>query len=217
MDDSLKVQKKNTRWGYAMCKIYGYCRCSTNETKQDMDRQKRELKEMGATNDTIYMEYESGTKLNRPELNKLLSVVKEGDTIVTTEVTRITRSTKQLCDILELVKQKKIKLVIKDSITVNCVTGEIDPMTKAFLQISGVFAELERDMIVSRIKSGLANKRAKGVKLGRPRLTIDDVPKKVIQMFSLFQNGELTKTDYAKVCSISRPTLDKYIAIMTDR
>lgn len=200
-----------------MCKIYGYCRCSTNETKQDIDRQKRELKEMGATNDTIFMEYESGTKINRPELNKLLSVVKEGDTIVTTEVTRITRSTKQLCDILELVEQNKIKLVIKGSITVDCTAGEIDPMTKAFLQIAGVFAELERDMIVSRIKSGLANKRAKGVKLGRPRLTIDDVPKKVIQMFSLFQNGELTKTDYAKVCGISRPTLDKYIAIMTDK
>ena len=200
-----------------MCKIYGYCRCSTNETKQDMDRQKRELKGLGATNDTIYMEYESGTKINRPELNKLLSVVKEGDTIVTTEVTRITRSTKQLCDILELVEQNKIKLVIKGSITVDCTAGEIDPMTKAFLQIAGVFAELERNMIVSRIKSGLASKRAKGVKLGRPRLTIDDVPKKVIQMFSLFQNGELTKTDYAKVCSISRPTLDKYIAIMADR
>ena len=203
--------------GYTMCKIYGYCRCSTNETKQDMDRQKRELKGLGATNDTIYMEYESGTKINRPELNKLLSVVKEGDTIVTTEVTRITRSTKQLCDILELVEQNKIKLVIKGSITVDCTAGEIDPMTKAFLQIAGVFAELERNMIVSRIKSGLASKRAKGVKLGRPRLTIDDVPKKVIQMFSLFQNGELTKTDYAKVCSISRPTLDKYIAIMADR
>lgn len=216
MDNSLKVQKKMQR-GYTMCKIYGYCRCSTNETKQDMDRQKRELKELGATNDTIYMEYESGTKINRPELNKLLSVVKEGDTIVTTEVTRITRSTKQLCDILELVEQNKIKLVIKGSITVDCTAGEIDPMTKAFLQIAGVFAELERNMIVSRIKSGLASKRAKGVKLGRPRLTIDDVPKKVIQMFSLFQNGELTKTDYAKVCSISRPTLDKYIAIMTDR
>lgn len=200
-----------------MCKIYGYCRCSTNETKQDIDRQKRELKEMGATNDTIFMEYESGTKINRPELNKLLSVVKEGDTIVTTEVTRITRSTKQLCDILELVEQNKIKLVIKGSITVDCTAGEIDPMTKAFLQIAGVFAELERDMIVSRIKSGLANKRAKGVKLGRPRLTIDDVPKKVIQMFNSFQNGEITKTDYAKVCGISRPTLDKYIAIMTDR
>ena len=48
--------------------VYGYCRCSTNETKQDINRQKRELVELGATADTIYFEYESGTKINRPEL-----------------------------------------------------------------------------------------------------------------------------------------------------
>ena len=53
--------------------VYGYCRCSTNETKQDITRQKRELKELGAVDATIFMEYESGTKINRPELAKLLS------------------------------------------------------------------------------------------------------------------------------------------------
>ena len=56
---------------------------------------------MGVTSDKIFMEYESGTKINRPELNKLLSIVKEGDTIVSTEVSRITRSTKQLIDVIE--------------------------------------------------------------------------------------------------------------------
>ena len=59
----------------------------------------------GATDDTIYMEYQSGTKVNRAELTKLLNVVKEGDTIYATEVSRITRSTKQLCDIIELAKE----------------------------------------------------------------------------------------------------------------
>ena len=64
---------------------YGYARCSTNELLQDINRQKRELKELGATDETIYFEYESGTKTDRPEFNKLLSVVQPGDTIVTTE------------------------------------------------------------------------------------------------------------------------------------
>ncbi len=86
--------------------IYGYARCSTNEKQQDVQRQIRELKQQGATDTTIYFEYESGTKTNRPELIKLFNVVQPGDTILATEVSRITRSTKQLCDIIEFVKEK---------------------------------------------------------------------------------------------------------------
>ncbi|NMB98379.1 MAG: recombinase family protein, partial [Clostridiaceae bacterium] len=92
--------------------IYGYARCSTDETKQDINRQIRELKEGGATKETIYLEYESGAKSDRAELNKLLNVVKEGDTILATEVSRITRSTKQLCEIIEFAQDRKIKLIL---------------------------------------------------------------------------------------------------------
>lgn len=197
--------------------IYGYCRCSTNETRQDINRQRRELKKLGATDEHIYLEYESGTKVNRPELQKLLEIVKEGDVIVTTEVSRITRSTKQLCDIIELCKERRLKLVIQNSVTIDCSTGEIDPMTEAFLQMAGVFAQLERNMTVSRIKSGLRNARSKGVRLGRPQLTADQLPRKVIEQYGNWKNGLISKTDYAKICDISRPTLDKYIAILTDR
>lgn len=197
--------------------IYGYCRCSTNETRQDINRQRRELKKLGATDEHIYLEYESGTKVNRPELQKLLEIVKSGDVIVTTEVSRITRSTKQLCDIIELCKERRLKLVIQNSVTIDCSTGEIDPMTEAFLQMAGVFAQLERNMTVSRIKSGLRNARAKGVRLGRPQLTADQLPRKVIEQYDNWKNGLISKTDYAKICDISRPTLDKYIAILTDR
>lgn len=197
--------------------IYGYCRCSTNETRQDINRQRRELKKLGATDEHIYLEYESGTKVNRPELQKLLEIVKSGDVIVTTEVSRITRSTKQLCDIIELCKERRLKLVIQNSVTIDCSTGEIDPMTEAFLQMAGVFAQLERNMTVSRIKSGLRNARAKGVRLGRPQLTADQLPRKVIEQYDNWKNGLISKTDYAKICNVSRPTLDKYIAILTDR
>ena len=68
--------------------IYGYARCSTNESMQDIDRQIRELKQQGAEDKTIYREYESGTKTNRAELQKLLDIVKPGDTILATEVSR---------------------------------------------------------------------------------------------------------------------------------
>ena len=126
--------------------IYGYCRCSTNETKQDITRQERELRLMGVTNKKyIYKEYESGTKINRAELQQLLDIVKEGDTIVATEVSRITRSTKQLCDIIDIAKEKHIKLVLGNFI-VDC-SKNLDPMTEGMLKMMGVFSELERNML----------------------------------------------------------------------
>lgn len=115
--------------------IYGYARCSTNETLQDINRQIRELKQKGATDKTIYREYESGTKLNRVELQKLLDIVKPGDTILATEVSRLTRSTKQLCDVIEMAKEKRIKLVLGTFI-VDC-SQELDPMTEGNAENDG--------------------------------------------------------------------------------
>lgn len=107
---------------------YGYARCSTNETKQDINRQKRELVAQGVLEENIYWEYESGTKEDRTQLNRLLNVVVKGDVIVATEVSRITRSTKQLCEIIEFAKRRNIKLVL-GSFVVDC-SKELDPMTE---------------------------------------------------------------------------------------
>ena len=106
--------------------VYGYARCSTNESKQDILRQRRELKERGATD--IYMEYESGTKIDRPELNRLIEELKRnpGSTLITTEVSRITRSTKQLCDIIEMAKELRLRLII-GGFVVDCTGVELDP------------------------------------------------------------------------------------------
>lgn len=194
--------------------IYGYARCSTSEKEQDIDRQKRELKELGATDDTIYFEYESGTKVDRPEFNKLLNIVKPGDTIITTEVSRLTRSTKQLCDIIQLISDKKLKLVIKGSVTIDCSNGEIDPMTKSFLQMAGVFAELERNLISARVKSGLDNARAKGKTLGRPKTDKDDIPPVFYKHYPLYKEGKLNKMELAKICGLSYPTIYKYLDLV---
>ena len=131
--------------------IYGYARCSTNEELQDINRQIRELIQLGAREENIYREYESGMKNDRVELQRLLSAVEAGDTIIATEVSRITRSTKQLCEIIELAKDRHIKLVL-GSFIVDC-TKELDPMTEGMLKMMGVFSELERNIISQRVKS----------------------------------------------------------------
>ena len=148
---------------------YGYARCSTNETKQDINRQVRELKEAGA--EEIFLEYEHGDSAVKEQQSLLLDTVKAGDTIITLEVPRLARSTKQLCEIIELVKSKSLRLMIVGSITLDCREGHADPMSEAFLQMAGVFSQLELAMIRARVKSGMANAKAKGVKIGRPHLT----------------------------------------------
>jgi len=195
--------------------VYGYARCSTDEAKQDISRQVDELKQLGATDNTIFLEYSSGTKRDRVALNKLLSILSNGDEVVCTEVSRITRSTKQLYEIIEIIKNKKLKLVIKDSITIDCSGGEIDPMTKAFLQISGVFSELERDMISQRVKSGMANAKLNGKKLGRPKTDLDNIPQIFYKYYPQYANKSINLSEFAKLCGMSRTTIYKYIRTTT--
>ena len=98
-----KINEIKTRFSFIQGgKImnYGYCRCSTNDRQQDITRQIRELKNQGVDEENIYFEYASGVKEDRIQLKKLLANVKNGDTIIATEVSRITRSTKQLCEII---------------------------------------------------------------------------------------------------------------------
>lgn len=192
--------------------IYGYARCSTNEELQDINRQIRELKQLGATDETIYFEYESGTKTNRSQLNNLLNAIKSGDTIISTEVSRITRSTKQLCEIIEYAKDTHIKLVL-GTFVVDC-TKELDPMTEGMLKMMGVFSELERNMISQRVKSGMRNAKAKGSKIGRPTTTADDIPNVFYKHYPKYKNGEINKVEFAKICSLSYPTIFKYIRIV---
>ena len=192
--------------------IHGYARCSTNESKQDIDRQVRELKQAGAEN--IFLEYEHGDAVVKCQLSSLLEQAQAGDTIITLEVSRLARSTKQLCEIIEAIRAKRLRLVIVGSITVDCSNGEIDPMTNAFIQMSGVFAELELRIIRTRVKSGMANAKAKGAKIGRPTLTADDIPPIFLRHYPAFKNKNLNLSELARVCDISRTTAYKYIDLL---
>ena len=192
--------------------IYGYARCSTDETRQDINRQVRELKESGATDGTIYLEYQSGTKCDRVELNKVLSLLKPGDTLLATEVSRITRSTKQLCEIIEMAKMKQVKLILGNFV-VDC-TSALDPMTEGMLKMMGVFAELERNMTVQRIRSGMANAKAKGKLIGRPKLSQDEIPPIFYRYYAKYKNGEITKVELGRLCGLARSSVYRYLDII---
>lgn len=192
--------------------IYGYCRCSTNEEQQDVERQARELRARGC--DTVRTEYAHGDSPKKPELDAILSEASRGDTLVVTEVSRLARSTKQLCEIIDRVRDGGLRLEILNSVTIDCSRGEIDPMTNAFLQMAGVFSELELQITRARVRSGMANAKAKGAKIGRPPMTADRIPAKFMRHYAGYRAGTMSVTDLANVCGISRTTAYSYIRML---
>lgn len=192
--------------------VYGYARCSTNEDKQDINRQVRELKAAGA--EQIFLEYEHGDNPNKAELNSLLTLATEGSEILVLEISRLARSTKQLCDVIETIKEKKLCLRVVGSITVDCTSGVLDPMTNAFIQMSGVFAELELRIIRERVRSGMANAKAKGSRLGRPHTTKDDIPQLFYKHYPAYASGQINKAELARICKLSRNSVYKYLDII---
>ena len=176
---------------------YGYARCSTNETKQDINRQVRELKEAGA--EEIFLEYEHGDSKIKDQQRALFETAKEGDTIITLEVPRLARSTKQLWEIIDVIHDKKLRLVIVGSITLDCRNGKCDPMSEAFLQMAGVFSQLELAMIRARVRSGMENARAKGVSIGRPQSSKEDIPSIFLRHYPSLKSGKLNVSELARV------------------
>ena len=192
--------------------IYGYARCSTNETKQDIQRQVRELKAAGA--EEIFLEYEHGDSKIKDQQRSMFAQAQAGDTIITLEVPRLARSTQQLCEIIDLVREKHLRLVIVGSITLDCRDGQADPMSEAFLQMAGVFSQLELAMIRSRVRSGMANARAKGRQIGRPQVSKDDIPASFLRHYVAYKNKQLNVSELARVGDISRTTAYKYIGLL---
>ena len=196
-----------------MSKMYGYARCSLSEDKgQDLNRQVRELKASGA--EEIVTEREHGDSKVKQNLDLLLEAAECGSTLICTEVSRLSRSTQQLCEIIEIIKQKRMRLMIVGSITIDCRNGEIDPMSQAFIQMSAVFAELELSIIRARVKSGMANAKAKGKSVGRPLTTKDDIPAIFYKHYPAFMSKQMNVSEFARVCGLSRPTIYKYLKLI---
>jgi DNA invertase Pin-like site-specific DNA recombinase len=193
---------------------YGYARCSTNEAKQDILRQVRELKQAGA--EEIFVEYEHGDSKIKSQQEAMFAQAQAEETIIVLEVSRLARSTQQLCQIIDIVREKRLRLVIVGSITLDCRNGQADPMSEAFLQMAGVFSQLELAMIRSRVRSGMENARAKGRRIGRPQVRKEDIPAVFLRHYPAYKSGKLNISELARVCDISRTTVYKYIGLLEE-
>lgn len=188
---------------------HGYCRCSTNEDRQDINRQIRELKAHGATR--IWKEYEHGDAAVKEQQQLMFQTAQPGDTVVVLEVSRLARSTRQLCDVVDIVQEKRLRLEIVGSITLDCRDGNLDPMSAAFVQMSGVFSQLELSLIRARVRSGMANAKAKGVRLGRPPICAEGVPDRFVRYYAGYLQGRYNVSELARLTGVSRPTVYRYL------
>lgn len=169
---------------------------------------------LGQISPQVIFEYEHGDAKTKKQLQVLLDIAKEGDTIITLEVSRLSRSTQQLCELIEIIRAKHLRLVIVGSITIDCRNGQTDHMSEAFLQMAGVFSQLELAMIRARVKSGMENAKAKGKRVGRRPTTKDDIPAIFHKHYAAFRDGKMNVSELARVCGISRPTVYKYLKLI---
>lgn len=105
------------------------------------------------------------------------------------------------------------KLPLNISI-LDCGRGQADPMSEAFLQMAGVFSQLELAMIWERVRSGMANTRAKGRQIGRPQVSKEDIPAVFLRHYPAYKSKQLNVSELARVCNMSRTTVYKYISLL---
>ena len=195
---------------------FGYCRCSHSQTKNDQDitRQINELIKVGVLEENIVYEFISGTKEKKPKLMELLDKCNVGDTIVCCELSRLSRSFKDFFDTLQILKDKKLRLeLLINGIVVDFSKDKLDPFTTFFLNIIMSFNSLEVEVTRKRIKSGIENSRKKGVRLGRPTLTKDDIPLSFYKNLDLYNNKKINKSEFARVMNWCRPKLDRILKL----
>jgi DNA invertase Pin-like site-specific DNA recombinase len=176
---------------------FGYMRVST--IGQNLDRQEYQLKEAGC--EKIFFEKVTGTKRDRPELNKMLEFLREGDTVIITDLTRLSRSTKDLIEIVELIAKKGANLKSLKEAWIDTTS----PTGKLMYTIMAGLAEFERDLISERTKEGLAAAKLHGRTPGRPQTDKD----KIEYARYLLDQGNMTMQQVADKVGISRMTLHR--------
>lgn len=180
----------------------GYARVSTLE--QRLDRQIDALKAAGVDERMIYQEKATGTKRDRPELQRMLDELCDGDTVIITDLTRISRSSRDLLDIVDKIRERGASIKsIKDTWL---DTTEENPYSMFLLTVMSGLSQLERDLNSQRTKEGLASARARGRKGGRPSLQNQKA-----EVVLALQAGGMRVVDIVKETGLSRSTVNRIL------
>jgi len=184
-----------------MSRQIGYMRLSTNKEEQKFDRQLAQLENC----DHIYSDRISGAKRNRPQLDLMLSELQEGDIVLIVSIDRLSRSTKDLLEIVDTIKAKGASLKSINDVWLD--TTSDNPMSEFLLTVMGALGQMERQMITQRVREGVKVAKDKGVKFGRPTANRN----KVAYAIELYRKGEHTVKEITDITGISKATLYRRI------
>lgn len=184
---------------------YGYARVSSKG--QHLDRQIKQLQEVGC--DKIFEEKLSGKDTKRPKLQDMLSVLKKGDEIIVSDLTRISRSTQDLFKLVDLIRDKGASLKsLKDTWL---DTTSSNPYSEFLLTVMAGVNQLERDLTRMRQKEGIEIAKEKGIYEGRPKKYTEKHAGLKMAM-ELYEKGGYTIKEIEQITHVSKSTLYREIA-----
>jgi len=180
---------------------FGYARVSTHD--QNLERQIDQLQSFGC--ERIFQEKITGSKKDRPELDKLLDQLRPDDVIVVSELTRLSRSVKDLFTLVDLIHQKGAHLKSLKEPWSDTTT----PQGKLLFAIFAGVSQFERDLISDRTKEGLTSARARGRKGGRPAKQ----KKELDLALKLYKDKNYSISEIEKATGLGKSTLYRYVHI----
>lgn len=179
--------------------LVGYARVSTIE--QHIDRQEKALQEQGAQK--IFIDKLSGKDTNRPQFQAMLDYVRDGDTVIVLEYSRLARSTRDLLNVINELREKGVNV---KSIHENFDTST--PQGELMLTFFAGIADFERKLILQRQREGIAIAKAKGKYHGRKA---KEQPTDWPELYAKYRTRNMTATRLAEVCNVSRSVLYRWI------
>lgn len=191
--------KKEQVWkGAAIMKV-GYVRVSTEG--QNTARQEELMKELKA--EKVYIDRTSGKSADRPELQKMMNFVREGDSMIVESISRFARNTKDLLELTEQLNNKHVQFIsMKESIDTKTAAG------KFMLTIFGAVAELEREYIKERQREGIEIAKEQGKYKGRPEKKLENFE----EIYHKWKYEKLTDVGASRQLGISRSTFYRKVA-----
>lgn len=177
----------------------GYARVSSSNQK--LDSQLDALKQAGCHK--VFSDCVSGIKVRRPEWDQLVAYLRPGDSVVVTELSRMSRSLFHLLAVVQDFERQGIELVsLRENIDTSTATG------RAFLAMMGVMSQMERELKAERAAAGRAAAKARGRTGGRPRTELDKLELARV----LYLNSDRTAAQVCRTVGIGRRTLFSYLA-----
>lgn len=198
IDTSKGINQREKERGIVM--RVGYIRVSTVE--QHEDRQVKDLTE-NAKVSKVFIDKLSGKDTNRPQLNAMIDYVREGDTVVVSEYSRLARSTKDLLNIIDTLENKGVTVIsMKEKLDTSTPNGEF------MLTVLAGVATLERKLMLQRQREGIAIAKANGKYKGRQS---KQKPDDWESLKAMYMSRQITVSEIAKRCDVSRPIVYKWL------